>query len=410
MVDSVVIVGGGQAAVSAAAGLRAKGHRGRIVLLSNEPVVPYQRPPLSKKYLKGEMALDRLFLKPERFYDEQAIELRLSTPARRIDRAAARVETDDEAIPYDALILATGSHTRRLPNAAGGALPGVFAVRGLADIDALAPAVRPGARALVVGGGYIGLEAAAVAVERGLSVTLIERAARILERVAAPETADWFRDLHHARGVDLREGVRLDGIERDGDGLVATVDGEAVAIDFVIVGIGIEPTADLAAEAGLAVEGGIHVDETCRTADHAILAAGDCAAFPWTMPDGSTRRIRLESVQNAIDQGAHAAAAALGASEPYRPLPWFWSDQYDARLQIAGLNLGADARLVRPGSRAGGRSVWYFADRRLIAVDAMDDPRAYMQARRWLERGDAPDHAAFVAAGETLPGAGRRSA
>jgi 3-phenylpropionate/trans-cinnamate dioxygenase ferredoxin reductase subunit len=397
MTGNVVIVGGGQAAVSAAATLRAEGFAGRVVLVSAEPVAPYQRPPLSKKYLKGEMALDRLFLKPERFYVEQAIDLRLGTPARALDRRAARVETDGEAIPYDALILATGSHPRRLPEAMGGSLPGVHAVRGVADIDALAPAVRPGARALVVGGGYIGLEAAAVAVERGLAVTLVERAPRLLARVAAPETADWFRDLHAGRGVALREGAALERIERDGEGLVAVIDGEALPFDLAVVGIGIAPETALAEGAGLDVDEGVIVDGACRTSDPAILAAGDCTAFPWTMPDGSVRRIRLESVQNAIDQGAQAARAILGPVEDYAPVPWFWSDQYDARLQIAGLNLGADARVARPGSRPGGRSVWYFAGERLIAVDAMNDPRAYMQGKRWLERGEAPDRAGFEA-------------
>ncbi|MEM6489729.1 MAG: FAD-dependent oxidoreductase [Pseudomonadota bacterium] len=389
----VVIVGGGQAAVSAAATLRTEGHEGPITMLSAEPVAPYQRPPLSKKYLLGAMSLDRLMLKDPSYYGEAGIDLRLGTPARAIDRAAQRVEIDGDALAYDALVLATGAVPRRLPATMGGDLPGVVTIRDLADADRLAPAVAPGRRALVVGGGYIGLEAAAVAARRGMAVTLIEMAPRLLARVAAPETAAHFRTLHSDEGVDIREGTALAGIERQGEALAATLsDGTVLTVDLVIVGIGIEPAAALAEAAGLDTAGGIVVDGTCRTADPAILAAGDNAAFPWTMPDGSTARIRLESVQNAIDQGAHAARAIVGEVAPYAPVPWFWSEQYDTRLQIAGLNTGYDRVVAKPGARPGSLLVWYFAGERFIAADAAGDPRGYMQAKRWLEAGEGPVH------------------
>jgi 3-phenylpropionate/trans-cinnamate dioxygenase ferredoxin reductase subunit len=254
----------------------------------------------------------------------------------------------------------------------------------------MAPEFRPGARVLVVGGGYIGLESAAVAASRGLRVTLVEMAPRILQRVASAATSDYFRELHRAHGVDLREGAALRRLEgRDGRVVAAVLeDGEPLPVDFVIVGIGIAPDTRLADAAGLATDNGIAVDALCRTSDPAIFAAGDCTSFPWR--DG---RVRLESVQNAIDQGEHAAACMLGGTAPYRPSPWFWSDQYDCKLQIAGLHAGHDRTVTRPGARPGSQSVWYYAGDRLVAVDAMNDPRSYMTGKRWLEAGASPDPA-----------------
>ncbi|MEO1773983.1 MAG: FAD-dependent oxidoreductase [Pseudomonadota bacterium] len=389
--QAVVIVGGGQAALSAATKLRALGHSGSLDILSAEPVAPYQRPPLSKKYLLGEMTLERLLLKPPSFYEEAGIGLHLNEPVLSIDRQAQRVETAQRSLPYDALILATGSRPRRLPAAMGGDLPGVLTVRDLADIDAMAPLLVAGARALVVGGGYIGLEAAAVARKRGVAVTLIEMAPRILNRVAAPETADFFRDRHRAEGVDLREGVGLTRLEAGAPLDAVLSDGTTLSVDAVIVGIGIEPEATLATAAGLTIDNGIAVDAMGRTSDPAIWAAGDCASFPWRAHDGAKVRIRLESVQNAIEQAEHVAAGVMGEITPYAPLPWFWSDQYDVKLQIAGLNRGYDSVRLRPGTRPGGQSVWYFFAGRLVAVDAMNDPRAYMQGKRWLEAGADPE-------------------
>jgi len=382
----VVVIGAGQAGSSLVAKLRNSGFDGRVTLIGAEPVPPYQRPPLSKAYLLGDMTLDRLFLRPESFYGEHGIDLRLNTRVTGIDRAARHVHLGDEVIAYDHLVLTTGSDPRRLPASIGGALGGVFVVRDLADVDAMAPHVVTGRRALIVGGGYIGLEAAAVAAKRGLQVTLVEMADRILQRVAAPETSDYFRALHQSHGVTIREGVGLDRLLGDGHVTGARLsDGTELAADLVIVGVGIAPATGLAEAAGLEIENGIKVDAQGRTSDPAIWAAGDCASFPWR-----GARIRLESVPNAIDQAECVAENIMGAAKDYVAKPWFWSDQYDVKLQIAGLNAGYDRTVVRAGDKPGSQSVWYFRGHDLLAVDAMNDPRAYMIGKRLIEAGQSP--------------------
>ena len=392
MAHRVVVVGGGQAGAALVARLRNDGFTGAVTLIGDEPVPPYQRPPLSKKYLLGEMAGERLYLKPASFYDEQEIELVTGTPVAAIDRAAREIVAGDRRIPYDSLALTTGALPRLLPAAIGGALEGVYPVRTLADVDAMAPEVGAGRRVLVIGGGYIGLEAAAVCALKGLTVTLIELAPRILQRVASPATSDVLRDLHQGHGVDIREETgleRLTGGARVDGAILST--GERVEIDFAVIGIGIVPDTRLAEAAGLMLENGIAVDGRCRSSDPAIFAAGDCASFPY-----KGARIRLESVQNAIDQAEHVAKVIMGGQEDYLPYPWFWSDQYDARLQIAGLNTGYDRTVIRPGHRPGGQSIWYFRGETLLAVDAISDPKAYMQGKRWIEAGFSPDSAAVT--------------
>lgn len=396
--NRIVIVGAGQAGLSLAAKLRVLGFAGRIVMIGEEAAPPYQRPPLSKAYLKGEIGAERLWLRPESFYADQGIELHLADTAAAIDRADRRVVAGGMAHPYDALALTTGAVPRRLPGSIGGELQGVHVLRTLADVDEMAPAFRPGARLLVVGGGYIGLEVAAVAVTQGLRVVMVEAAERILGRVAAPETADFFRDLHRARGVDLREGVGLVRLAGDRHVTGAELgDGTRLDADLVVAGIGVTPATELAEVAGLAVENGIAVDATGRTSDPAIWAAGDCASFPWR-----GGRIRLESVQNAIDQAECVAANMLGAGVPYAPVPWFWSDQYDVKLQIAGLNTGYDRVVLRPGSHPGSRSHWYYRGAELLAVDAMNEPRAYMVAKRLIEAGRSPDPGVVADPGSDL--------
>jgi 3-phenylpropionate/trans-cinnamate dioxygenase ferredoxin reductase subunit len=390
MSSRIVIVGAGQAGLSLAQRLRALGHDGPITLIGEEPVPPYQRPPLSKAYLKREAGIDRLLLRPQSFFAEAGIELLTGVRVEAIDRSARIVRAGDARIPYDKLALATGAAPRTLPAAIGGALPGVHVLRNLADADGLAPALRPGRRALIVGGGYIGLEAAAVCAALGLSVTLIEAAPRILGRVACAETADWFRDLHRSHGVEIREGV---GLARLGGTTQLTgaelADGSRIAADLAIVGIGVSPATNLAAAAGLTIDNGIATDATGRTADPAIWAAGDCASFP-----GPGGRMRLESVQNAIDMAEAVAADMMGEGAPYAPVPWFWSDQFDAKLQIAGLGAGHDRIVVREATgKGGGRSHWYFRAGTLLAVDAINDPRAYMVGKRLLEAGRTPDAA-----------------
>lgn len=396
--SGIVIIGAGQAGASLAARLRVLDYEGPITLIGAEPVAPYQRPPLSKQYLLGEMTVDRLLLRAPEFYAEHGIDLHLGRQVEAIDRDAQRIVcADGTAIGYDQLALTTGAVPHRLPAAIGGALGGIHTVRTLADVDAMAPEFRPGAKVLVVGGGYIGLEAAAVAAKLGLVVTLVEMAPRILGRVAAPETADFFRALHHAHGVRMLEGTGL--VRLTGDARVSAAelsDGQVIATDFVIFGGGVVPKTRLAEAAGLVIDNGIAADALGRTSDPLIWAAGDCASFPW-----NGRRIRLESVGNAIDQAESVAENMLGAEKPYVARPWFWSDQYDVKLQIAGLGTSHDRIVTRAGA-GGALSFWYYRGATLCAVDAMNDPRAYMIGKRLIEAGAAPDPSLIADAGSDL--------
>lgn len=387
----VVVIGAGQAGAALVARLRSGGHAGPITLIGEEPHLPYQRPPLSKGYLLGEMDADRLTLRSAAFYADHDIALRLGTPVTGIDPAARTVTLGDDAIAYDHLVFTTGSVPRRLAPAIGGDLAGVYTVRNLADVDAERAEFRPGRRLVIVGGGYIGLEAAAVAAKLGLDVTVLEMAPRILQRVAAPETSDYFRALHTAHGVTILESTGLERLLGEAGHVTAArlSDGREIPADFVIAGVGILPATQLAEAAGVAIENGIRTDSHGRTSDPHIWAAGDCASFPW-----QGGRLRLESVQNAIDQADLVADNILGAGKDYVPMPWFWSDQYDCKLQIAGLNTGYD-RIVTRGPDGAAVSFWYFQGDRLLAVDAMNDSRAYMVGKRLLETGRSVDAAAI---------------
>lgn len=382
----VIVVGAGQAGASCVARLRAKGFDGQITLIGEEPFPPYQRPPLSKAYLLGEMERDRLYLRPESFYAEQGITLKLGAPVTAIDPVAQTLTVGGEVLRYDDLVLTTGSTPRRLPAAIGGDLDGVMVVRGLHDVDAMAARFAKGAHVLIVGGGYIGLEAAAVAAKLGLKVTLVEMADRILQRVAAPETSAYFRAVHRDHGVDLREGVGLDHLTGHEGRVTGALlgDGSRVDVDFVLVGVGIMPNTQLAEAAGVRIDNGIATDALGRTSDPHIWAAGDCASFPW-----QGQQMRLESVGNAIDQAECVADNILGENLPYEAKPWFWSDQYDVKLQIVGLNTGYDKIVTRQGE-GGVVSFWYYAGDRLLAIDAMNDPRAYMVGKRLIEAGKSP--------------------
>lgn len=387
----VVAIGAGQAGAALAARLRSGGHAGPITLIGEEPILPYQRPPLSKGYLLGEMGADRLTLRSADFYAEQDIALRLGAPVSAIDPRARTVTLGTETIRYDDLVLTTGSVPRRLPAAIGGDLAGVYTVRTIADVDAERAEFSPGRRLVIVGGGYIGLEAAAVAAKLGLDVTVLEMAPRILQRVAAPETSDYFRALHTAHGVKILESTGLERLLGEAGHVTAArlTDGREIPADFVIAGIGILPATQLAEAAGLVIENGIRTNSHGRTSDPHIWAAGDCASFPW-----QGGRLRLESVQNAIDQADLVADNILGADKDYVPMPWFWSDQYDCKLQIAGLNTGYD-RIVTRGPDGAAVSFWYFKGDRLLAVDAMNDSRAYMVGKRLLETGRDVDAGAI---------------
>ncbi|TIX87278.1 FAD-dependent oxidoreductase [Rhizobium sp. P44RR-XXIV] len=385
----LVIVGAGQAAFAAAAKLRALKDDRPITIIGAEDVLPYQRPPLSKKYLLGDMSFDRLLFRPEQWYADNRVEFHLSTWVEEIRRERKQVLLHDGTVlDYGTLLLATGSTPRQLPAAIGGTLKGVHVMRDKRDADHLAEAMLPGRRVLIIGGGYIGLEAAAVARHRGMEVTLIEMADRILQRTAARETADIIRAIHQAHDVVIREKTGLDHlIGRDGQVTAARLsDGTVVDVDCVIVGIGVVPNDQLADVAGLEVKNGIVVDEFGRTSDPSIFAAGDCASLPW-----QEGRIRFESVQNAVDQAEAIALVIAGGDAAYRPKPWFWSDQYDVKLQIAGFNLGYDQTLLRADGRKGTHSVWYFKSGAFVSVDAINDATAYIVGRKMLELGINPD-------------------
>lgn len=387
----VVIVGAGQAGAACAAKLRALGFAGEVTLIGEEPAPPYQRPPLSKGYLLGEMEEERLWLRSADFYADQGITLRLGAKVEAVDTAVRVVTVGGEAVAYDDLVLTTGSVPRRLPAAIGGDLGGVYTVRTLADVDAMRPEFVAGRRLVIVGGGYIGLEAAAVGAKLGLDVTVLEMAPRILQRVAAPETSEYFRALHGAHGVKIMDSTGL--VRLLGDGRVSGVrlsDGRELVADFVIAGVGIVPGTALAEAAGIVIDNGIATDAMGRTSAPHVWAAGDCASFPW-----KGGRLRLESVGNAIDQAEVVAENILGGSVAYDAKPWFWSDQYECKLQIAGLNTGYDRIVTRSGAE-GAVSFWYYRGDDLLAVDAMNDSRAYMVGKRLIEMGKSPD-AAVVA-------------
>lgn len=376
----IVIIGAGQAGAQAIMSLRAEGYQGPIRLIGDEPYAPYQRPPLSKKFLAGEIGFDRVELKPAEFYAQAGVEMMLSTRAAAIDRNERLVRTDDgRAIPYDGLLLATGSRVREI-NVPGSNLEGIHYLRGVDDVKAIQARFRPGAKLVVVGGGYIGLEVAAVAVKRGLDVTVIETADRVMARVVDPIVSHFYERIHKEEGVRIRLGATVAAFE--GGGCVSHVvsgEGEKFPADFVVVGIGIVPNTELAAAAGLEVENGIVVDEFARTSDPLICAAGDCTNHPNGIYG---RRLRLESVHNAIEQAKAAAASLCGKHKLYDQVPWFWSDQYDLKLQIAGLSAGYTQAVVR-GNPEGGRSfaVFYLKDGVLVAVDAVNRAPEFMMSK-----------------------------
>lgn len=384
----IVIVGGGQAAAQAIITLRQKKFAGRITLVGEEELPPYQRPPLSKKYLAGELARERLFLRPLAFYEKNGVEMRLGVRAEELEPDSRRVRLDDGlSLDYDGLLLATGSRVRCL-NIPGSDLPGIHYVRNVADVDRISEAVEPGNRLVVVGAGYIGLEAAAVAATKGLKVTVLEAVDRVMARVVCPEVSQFYFDYHTRSGVDIRCGTMIDGFvgNRRVQG-VSAASGEEFPCDLAIVGIGIEPVVEPASSAGLTCEDGIRVDEFARTDDKAIVAAGDCTHHPSLLYG---HRVRLESVQNAIDQAKVAAVSLLGDDQPYDTVPWFWSDQYDVKLQIAGLSQHHDQVVLRGDPSTSSFAAFYLRDRILLAVDAVNSPKEFMLGKRLILQRAAP--------------------
>jgi len=388
MPKPIVIVGAGQAAASFVSRHIRLGSEADLHLIGEEPVPPYKRPPLSKDYLTGELDRDRLFIRPPQWYVEQGVTTSFGTRVESIDRDAKQIDTfNGDTIAYDKLLICTGSIARRLPATLGGDLPGVYTLRNLADLNKVVPEFQADRNLLIIGGGYIGLEIAASARKLGMNVTLVEMAERILQRVAAPETSDFIRRLHQANGVEIRESASMKQLcEADGRVSGAEMDdGEELAADLVLVGIGGSANTELAELAGLDCDNGIAVNNICQTSDPDIYAAGDCTSF---IRNG--RRIRLESVQNAVDQGDLIAQVFEGADLHYDALPWFWSDQYDCKLQIAGLSTGYTNTVVRPGATDNSQSTWYYADDRLIAVDAMNDTGSYAYGRKIIAAGRHP--------------------
>ncbi|SCB36223.1 NAD(P)/FAD-dependent oxidoreductase [Rhizobium hainanense] len=380
MAERVVIVGAGQAGFAAAAKLRQLGFKGSITMFGNEGIMPYQRPPLSKAYLLGKLEADRLSFRNEAFFADQNIKILNDEPVLKIDRVNRQVVTANDCLPYDNLILATGAEPIRLPARMSESVGNIFYLRNRADADRLGAIMKPGVRLLVVGGGYIGLEVAAAARQAGADVTLVEMSPRILSRVAAEPTADYFRTLHASEGVNIHEGVGLRDLKSEGAAIKAVLDnGSSLIIDGVVAGIGVRPNTELAEAAGLKVDGGIVVDEFGCTTDPLIWAAGDCASF---IHNGEM--VRIESVPHAIDQAEHVARNILGEAKPYHPRPWFWSDQYQTKLQIAGFNRGYDRAEIGASAHEGGLKVSYFKENALIAVDCINDARGFMMAKREL--------------------------
>ena len=383
---TTIVIGAGQAGAEVASKLRDEGYDDRILLIGQENYLPYQRPPLSKKYMAGEMALERLFLRPQEFYQDKNIELNMGKSAYQIDPNKQKVEFNGGSLHYDHLVLATGSKPRELPDYIGLKIKNLFTMRDLTDANSIEPFIKSGMRLLIVGGGYIGLEAAATARKFGVDVTLVEIEERILKRVAAKETSDYIRSLHISKGVKIKEEIGLDRLKIVGDKALSAslTDGSDISVDFVIVGIGIIPNTELAKSAKLKINNGIFVNDECRTSISNIYAAGDCTSFEY-----KNTLVRLESVGNAIDQANTVAQNILQQNTKYIPKPWFWSDQYNLKLQIAGLNTGYDDVVVRKGEN-GQVSHWYFKGPNLLAVDALNDPRCYMIGKRLIEANKSP--------------------
>ena len=388
----IVIVGAGHAGGSAAAFLRQHGHTGPIALIGEEAAPPYQRPPLSKAYLKGEADAESLELRPEAFYAEQDIALRLSTRAEAVDRERKLVRlTGGEEVPYDILILATGSSNRKL------SLPGarpeeLLELRSLADAERLKAALGPGKRLAIIGGGYIGLEAAASARALGAEAVVIELAPRVLARVACEELSGFFHAYHRDRGVQILTEAQVEEVERGPAGGISGVrltDGRRIGADALLVGVGAMATAELARDGGLDCDLGVIVDETGRTSDPDVYAIGDVTFRP--MPHYGGRRHRLESVPNALEQARQAAAAILGQPAPAPEVPWFWSDQYDLKLQIAGVPFDADRRVIRGSMEAAKFAIFHLNDGRIAAVEAVNAPAEFMAGRQLIGQGRLVD-------------------
>lgn len=408
MVENVIIVGGGHGGAQAAIALRQNGFDGGITIIGREPEIPYERPPLSKEYMAGEKEFERICIRPRTFWDEKHVELLLGRTVTAIEPEAHHVVLDDGSRQnYGALIWAAGGDPRRL-TCDGAELLGVHAVRNRADADAIMAELPDVDQIVVIGGGYIGLEAAAVLRKFGKRVVLLEALPRVLARVAGPELSAFYEAEHKAHGVDLRTGVAVDAIEGE-EGRVSGVrlaDGSIIPAQMVIVGIGIIPAVQPLLDAGAAGGNGVDIDAYCRTSLPDVYAIGDCAAHANRFADGAT--IRLESVQNANDQASVAAKSICGEAAPYSATPWFWSNQYDLKLQTVGLSTGYDATVLRGAPAARSFSVIYLKQGKVIALDCVNMVKDYVQGRKLVEAAAVIDPARLadtqVPLKEMMPG------
>ncbi|MBL8226539.1 MAG: FAD-dependent oxidoreductase [Chromatiales bacterium] len=394
MSERVVIAGAGHAAGQTIVSLRQAGFAGSVTLVGEEPYLPYQRPPLSKKFLAGELDVARLLLRQERFYADHGVDVRLNLRVTGVDRGPRHVRlSDGERLPYDHLVLATGSRVRRVP-IPGSELNGVHYLRTIEDVDRIRDHVRAGASAVIVGAGYIGLEVAAVLRQLDLAVTVVELAPGILARIEAPPVAAFYTRMHEEAGVHIRCGTGVAKIHGENrvTGVTLT-DGTDLPADLVIIGVGIVPATELAETAGLPCDNGIVVDEFCRTADPHILAIGDCTNHPNPLLG---RRLRLESVHNAQEQAKTAAAAILGTAQPYAQIPWFWSDQYDLKLQIVGFSARHEQAVVRGDPASRSFAVFFLDEGRLTSCYAINSPREFMLSKKLVAARACPDPAALA--------------
>ena len=375
----MVIIGAGHAAGQAAASLRQEKYTGPITIIGDEAHVPYQRPPLSKAYLSGAQEVDRVYLRPEKFYQDKDIDLKLSTRATAINADAKTVELEGAAkIEYDKLLISTGSRPRML-SIPGSDLGGIHYLRTIDDVEGIRAEMREGANLVIVGGGYIGLEVAAVGVEQGLNVNVLEMEDRILQRVTTPTMSDYYNQLHKGRGVNIHTQTAVTGFS--GNGKVQKVlcgDSEFDA-NMVIVGIGIVPNTELAEAAGLTCDNGIVVDDHCQTSNPDIYAAGDCTNHPNALLD---RRLRLESVPNAMDQARTSVSNMLGGDKSYAAIPWFWSDQYELKLQMVGFSADGNREVVRGDMASNQFAVIYLKDNTVVAADAVNSPKDFMLCKQ----------------------------
>jgi len=388
----VIVIGAGQAAASFAAKFRELDQNTAVTIIGNEPVIPYQRPPLSKKYATGEMELSKLYLRPESWYEDNNIDLKINATVSEVDRQQKTVSlVSGQKLTWDKLVFATGSRVRKLPEKLTKNLEGIHYLRNLNDADKIAKAIEPEKKVVIIGGGYIGLEAAAVFTTKKMSVSVVESANRILARVACKETASWFKALHESKGVTFFENAEVTDFVSSNGRLSSVVlsDGSTLEADIALVGIGVIPNSKLAQTSGLEsdVSESIIVNPFCQTSDPSIYAAGDCSIFEY-----KGKLTRLESVPNAIDQAIVVAENIVAEikgdlQKQYQPKPWFWSDQYNVKLQIAGLNRDYTSVIVRKGSKPDSVSHFYYQEDNLIAVDAINEARVYMICKRLLEAG-----------------------